>query len=150
MTQSAVHNLEICTVLRVLAASEAFSLENTFQYSQVLGASMKAFVHWSLEWETKQINFAGGNWSAWSILADSSSIHFGSKLRALAVFPGSIYSGYSDHCKVFRMFVRRCCLCTRGSVYCSLIFPALSVFGPSVLLILPVLAVLFSDSIILE
>ena len=55
---------------------------------------------WSLEWEIEQILFAGGNWSTWSILAVSSSIYFGSILRVLVVFPGSIYSGYSGYCKV--------------------------------------------------
>ena len=34
------------------------------------------------------------------VLAVSSSIYFGSILRVLAVFPGSIYSGYSDYCKL--------------------------------------------------
>ena len=52
-----------------------------------------------LEWEIEQITFAGGNWSTWSILAVSSSIYFGSILRVLVVFPGSIYSGYSRYCK---------------------------------------------------
>ena len=44
--------------------------------------------------------FPGGNWSTWSVLAVSSIIYFGSILRALAVFPGSMYSGYSGYCKV--------------------------------------------------
>ena len=34
------------------------------------------------------------------VLAVSSSIYFGSILRVLAVFPGSIYSGCSGYCKV--------------------------------------------------
>ena len=55
---------------------------------------------WSLEWEIEQITFAGGSWSTWSILADSSSIYFGRILRVLAVFPGSIYFGCSGYCKV--------------------------------------------------
>ena len=48
----------------------------------------------------EQITFAGGNWSTWSIRVVSSSIYFGSILRVLAVFPGSIYSGCSGYCKV--------------------------------------------------
>ena len=55
---------------------------------------------WSLEYETEQIPFARGNWSTWSIRAVSSSFFLWSILRVLAVFPGSIYSGYSGYCKV--------------------------------------------------
>ena len=44
--------------------------------------------------------FPGGNWSTWSVLAVSSIIYFGSMLRVLAVFPGSMYSGHSGYCKV--------------------------------------------------
>ena len=45
-------------------------------------------------------NIAGGNWTPWSILAVSSSFCSGSILRVLAVFPGSILSGYSGYCEV--------------------------------------------------
>ena len=80
-----------------------------------------------------------------SILAASSSIYFGSILRVLAAFPGSIYSGYSGYCRVSTSNV-----CTAGAAvllysgFCILLitFPALPVFGPSVLVILLVLAVL--------
>ena len=61
-------------VLRVLMVSDLFSLGNTFLHSQVLGASVKAFIHrWPVEWEIEQITFAGGNWSTWSILAVGSN-----------------------------------------------------------------------------
>ena len=74
-------------------------------------------------------------------MAVGSSIFFGSVLRVLAIFPGSIYSGYSGYCKVFRMFVRRVLLVYSG--FCILLmFSAFAVFEPSVLLTLPVLAAL--------
>ena len=110
---------------------------------QVLAASVKAFTHrWSFEWEIEQISFAGGNWSTLRILAVRSSNYFGSMLQVLAVFSGSIYSRCSSYCKVFRMFVRRVLLVYSGFCILLIIFPALAVFGPSVLVILPVLAVL--------
>ena len=88
-------------VLRVLAVSQVFSLRNIFLHSQVMGASVKhSFTdRWSLEWQIERITFAGGNWIIWSILAISSSIYFGSILRVLALFPGSIYFGYYGYCK---------------------------------------------------
>ena len=48
----------------------------------------------------QQNNFVGGNLTPSRILAVRSSIYFGSILRVLAVFPGTIYSGYSGDCKV--------------------------------------------------
>ena len=98
-------------MLRVLAVSEVFPLRNTFLYSQVLGASVLSFTdRWSLEWEIERIIFAGGNWSTWSTLSDSSSIYFGSIMRVLAVLPGAVYSGYSGYCKVSNPDV-----CTAGA-----------------------------------
>ena len=95
MAPSAVHNLE---VLRVLAVSEVFSLGNIFYTPRYWEHLWRySFTdRWSLEWEIEQITFPWGNWSTWRILAGSSSIYFRSILRVLAVFPGSIYSGYSD------------------------------------------------------
>ena len=47
----------------------------------------------------QQNTMAGGNWTSWSLLAVRSSNYFGSASRVLAIFPGSIYSGYSGYCK---------------------------------------------------
>ena len=60
----------------------------------------------------EQITFAGGNWSAWNILAAiiNSTIYFGSILRVLAVFPGFICSAYAGYCKV-----RTSDVCTAGA-----------------------------------
>ena len=80
-------------------------------------------------------------------MAVGSSIFFGSVLRVLAIFPGSIYSGYSGYCKVFRMFVRRVLLVYLGFCILLIMFPALAVFGPSVMLILPVPAASIEDTI---
>ena len=46
------------------------------------------------------------------VLAVSSSIYFGSMLRVLAVFPGSMYSGHSGYCKVL---VSISDICTAGA-----------------------------------
>ena len=72
-------------------------------------------------------------------------------MRVLAVFPGSIYSGYAGYCKyVLRMFVWRVLLVYWGLCILLIIFPALAVFGPSVLLIFPLLAAIILDTIGLE
>ena len=82
-----------------------------------------------LEWEIEQITFAGGNWSTWSILAVSSSIYFGSILRVLAVFQGSIYSEYSGYCREKnRMFVRRVLLVYSGFSKLLIMFPAVTIY----------------------
>ena len=56
-----------------------------------------------------------------SILAASSSIYFGSILRVLAIFRGSIYSGYSVYCNVSISDVCAAGVAcsARGSLYCS-------------------------------
>ena len=100
---------------------------------------------WSLEWEISKLLSRGATGLLGSILAVCSSIYVGSVLRVLAVFPGSMYSGYSGYCKVITSDI-----CTAGAAvlvysgFCILliIFPALAVFEPSVLVMLPVLAVL--------
>ena len=64
-------------------------------------------------------------------------------LRVLAVFQGSIYSGYSGYFKASVSHV-----CTAGLLFSGLcillndMFPSLAVFGTSVLLMLAVLAAL--------
>ena len=44
--------------------------------------------------------FRGGQLEYLEYTSSCSGIYFGSILRVLVVFPGSIYSGYSGYCKV--------------------------------------------------
>ena len=113
---------------------------------------MKAFIHGYMVHRVgdRQNTMVGGNRTPWSILAVSSSIYFGRTLRVLAVFPGSTYSGYSSYCKVFRMFVRQVLLAYSGFCILLIMFPALAVFGLSVLPILPALAALIQDTVLVE
>ena len=83
-------------------ASEVYSLGNTSVHPRYWEHLRRHSFsdRWPLEWEIEQIKFAVGNWRTWSLLAVSSSIYFGGILRVLALFPGSIYSGYCGYCKV--------------------------------------------------
>ena len=142
MALSAVHSLEISTAStrgrRSIFCLKYFSiLPGTGSicesiHSRIYGPSSGRSAKY----------YGGGNRTPWSILAVSSSIYFGRTLRVLAVFPGSTYSGYSSYCKVFRMFVRQVLLAYSGFCILLIMFPALAVFGLSVLPILPVLAAL--------
>ena len=137
MVLSAVHNLEICTAssgIWSIFSRKYFSTWYTPRYCEHLWKH--SFTdRWSLEWEIEQSTFAGGNWSTWSILALGSSVYF-----------GSIYCEHSPHFQVqypldtlvtakhvFRMFVRWVLLVYSEFCILLVMFPALAVFGPSVL-----------------
>ena len=143
MALSKVHNLEISTA-GTRCVWSIFSRKHTsiLPRSGGIRESIHSQTDGPSSGKSGKFLSKGGNWSTWSILAVSNSTYFGSIMRVLVAFPGSIYSRYSGYCKVFRMFVQRVLLMYSGFCIPLIMFPTLEVFGPSVLLLLTALAAL--------